>query len=206
VSGVHSTRAFLTRYVPPAGFRTLLTDYSSRHRPALFHAGGTRRVSPFGAFPFRRSRGPHRTRSTRLPSAAARLPGLTPSGSPLPSASGLTDAMARCSLGFHPLQGFPPSDDRPRLPGIFLSRASTTRRPQPSGSLPLRVSLAGRSACLFRELPPLLGSCPFQRSRCRESTHPGLPHPVRSASRVSHPPDGLLLPAPPGLVSCRWHS
>jgi hypothetical protein len=36
--------------------------------------------------------------------------------------------------------------------------------------------------------------------------HPGLPHPVRSASRVSHPPDGFLLPIPPGLVSCRWRS
>jgi hypothetical protein len=32
---------------------------------------------------------------------------------------------------------------------------------------------------------------------------PGLPHPVRSAFRVSHPPDGLLLAALPGLVSCR---
>jgi hypothetical protein len=30
-----------------------------------------------------------------------------------------------------------------------------------------------------------------------------LPHPVRSACRVSHPLDGLLLLAPPGLVSCR---
>jgi hypothetical protein len=67
-SGVHSTRACLTRYVPPPGFLTLLTASSSRRPPALFHAGGTRRVSPFGAFPFRRSRGPHRTRSTRLPS------------------------------------------------------------------------------------------------------------------------------------------
>ena len=44
-SGVHSTRACLTRYVPSAGFPTLLTAYSSRRRPALFHAGGTRRVS-----------------------------------------------------------------------------------------------------------------------------------------------------------------
>ena len=57
-SGVHSTRAYLTRYVPPAGFRTLLTAYSSPHRPALFHAGGTLRISPFEAFPFQRSRNP----------------------------------------------------------------------------------------------------------------------------------------------------
>jgi len=32
---------------------------------------------------------------------------------------------------------------------------------------------------------------------------PGLPHPVRSAFRVSHPLDGLLLDDPTGLVSCR---
>jgi hypothetical protein len=34
---------------------------------------------------------------------------------------------------------------------------------------------------------------------------PGLPHPVRSASRFSQPLDGLLLETPCGLVSCRWH-
>jgi hypothetical protein len=33
------TRACLTRYVPPAGFHTLLTVYSSPDYPALFHAG-----------------------------------------------------------------------------------------------------------------------------------------------------------------------
>jgi hypothetical protein len=32
---------------------------------------------------------------------------------------------------------------------------------------------------------------------------PGLPHPVRSVSRVSHPHDGLLLDRLPGLVPCR---
>jgi len=31
----------------------------------------------------------------------------------------------------------------------------------------------------------------------------GLPHPLRSASRVSHPPDGFLLDRLPGLVSCQ---
>jgi len=35
---------------------------------------------------------------------------------------------------------------------------------------------------------------------------PGLPHPVRSVSRVSHPPDGFLLDGLPGLVSCRERS
>lgn len=35
---------------------------------------------------------------------------------------------------------------------------------------------------------------------------PGLPHPVRSAFRVSHPPDGFLPRRPLGLVSCRSRS
>jgi hypothetical protein len=43
----------------------------------------------------------------------------------------------------------------------------------------------------------------FSTSTSRVHQDPGLPHPVRSASRVSHPPDGLLLDWPPGLVSCR---
>lgn len=34
----------------------------------------------------------------------------------------------------------------------------------------------------------------------------GFQAPARSGSRVSHPPAGLLLPAPPGSISPRWHS
>jgi hypothetical protein len=39
IQRVHLTRACLTRYVPPTGFHTLLTAYSSLDYPALFHAG-----------------------------------------------------------------------------------------------------------------------------------------------------------------------
>jgi hypothetical protein len=44
---------------------------------------------------------------------------------------------------------------------------------------------------------------PFDASTRASPLHPGLPHRVRSAHRVSHPLDGLLLARTPGLVSCR---
>jgi hypothetical protein len=34
---------------------------------------------------------------------------------------------------------------------------------------------------------------------------PGLPHPIRSAFRLSQPLDGLLLKSPCDLISCHWH-
>jgi hypothetical protein len=49
-------------------------------------------------------------------------------------------------------------------------------------------------------------SCPCSARGRRDSPSPGLPRPVRSAFRVSHPPDGLLPLRPSGLVSCRWRS
>ena len=50
-----------------------------------------------------------------------------------------------------------------------------------------------------------MGLLPLQRSRRGESTT-GFASPDPAAFRVSHPPDGLILPAPFGLVSCRWRS
>jgi len=49
---IHSTPAYLTGYVPPTGFRTLSTDYSSLGRLALFRASSAHGVcrSP-GGFP-----------------------------------------------------------------------------------------------------------------------------------------------------------
>jgi hypothetical protein len=44
---------------------------------------------------------------------------------------------------------------------------------------------------------------PFDASAQASPLHPGLPHRVRSALRVSHPLDGLLLARTSGLVSCR---
>jgi len=55
-----------------------------------------------------------------------------------------------------------------------------------------------RGATASREV---LGS--FSTVHLASPQDPGLPHPVRSASGVSHPHDGLLLARLPGLVSCR---
>jgi len=45
------TRVCLTRYVPPPGFLTLLTAYSSTGYPALFHAGALMEFCPSELFP-----------------------------------------------------------------------------------------------------------------------------------------------------------
>ena len=47
------------------------------------------------------------------------------------------------------------------------------------------------------------GFVPFSVSSTRSPLNPGLPHPARSALRVSHPPSGFLLPAPPEFISPR---
>jgi hypothetical protein len=52
-------------------------------------------------------------------------------------------------------------------------------------------------------VPPGVSSPSAHPGRSVYVAAPGLPHPVRSASRVSHPPDGLLRPDPSGLVSSR---
>jgi hypothetical protein len=60
-------------------------------------------------------------------------------------------------------------------------------------------------AAASRHLPR--GLLPLQRSRQGRSTrHRACLTRLRSAYRVSHPPDGLLSPKPSGLVSCRWRS
>jgi len=103
-----------------------------------------------------------------------------------------------------------------RLPALDLEVfPSPVRRSRqgfcvaPSSELRLLQSVTERggyalscfSACLRSASPEVSGSF----STCLSSSPlcPGLPHPVRSASRVSHPPDGFLLDDPTGLVSCR---
>ena len=49
-------------------------------------------------------------------------------------------------------------------------------------------------------------SSPYSACRIGSPPYPGLPGPVRSPSRVSHPPGGFLLPKPPGPVSYRDRS
>jgi hypothetical protein len=66
-------RVCLTRYVPPSGFLTLLTAFSSTGYPALFHAGALMEFHPSELFP--RSK-PYRlsTVDALLPLAVPRLP------------------------------------------------------------------------------------------------------------------------------------
>jgi hypothetical protein len=88
--GSPPSRVYLARFVPPSGFRTLLAVYSSRNRPGLFHPGGTRRVSrPSKHSPARGRSHLLGDRPTRVPLAEAQLPGLDPSGSPLPVLAGV---------------------------------------------------------------------------------------------------------------------
>lgn len=125
VTGVHASRVCLARSVPPAGFRTLLTACSSRTARPCFMP-----VAPIGFRPSKPSPPGDRVVLVGLALPACRwpeprLPGLSPSGSPLPSAPGLAGTEARCFRGFHPLQGFPPPGVGPRSPADILSRAST---------------------------------------------------------------------------------
>jgi hypothetical protein len=48
---VHSTSACHTEYVPPTGFFTLSTDFSSPERPAMFQTGNAHGVPLFRDFP-----------------------------------------------------------------------------------------------------------------------------------------------------------
>jgi hypothetical protein len=64
--------------------------------------------------------------------------------------------------------------------------------------------LAATCAAACGASPEVL--CPSSALRRRGLRFPGLPHPVRSAFRISHPLDGFLPLRPSGLVSCRWRS
>jgi hypothetical protein len=99
----------------------------------------------------------------------------------------------------------------PALIPIKNERCPLVPLPSPAESLPtqpgpvyLRHRAVAAAAC-FRRLP---GASPgvCVPAACVSAGSPlalGLPHPARSAHRVSHPRSGLLLPAPLGLVSSR---
>jgi hypothetical protein len=77
----------------------------------------------------------------------------------------------------------------------------------PSTELRLLQSLTvvgGRASCLGMPRgasPEVSGSS--STTQLSSPLNPGLPRPVRSVLRVSHPLDGFLLDSLPGLVSCR---
>jgi len=114
----------------------------------------------------------------------------------------------------------------PRTPPPLL-RASRNRLPEraspphrdPSsaprnhsrGCWPVSLSLGLCSLSLpvtpFPRVAPLSwGFSPSSAPGNESPLPPGLPRPVRSPFRVSHPPRGFLLSLPPGLLSCRSRS
>jgi len=86
---------------------------------------------------------------------------------------------------------------RPGIPGGLTTRAgcSDHRIQQPKPSKPVIQTTERLS----------WGLCPFSVCSARSPLNPGLPHPARSALRVSHPLSGFLLPTPPRLFSS-WNA
>jgi hypothetical protein len=152
-TGVHEDprkdlqRAFpWARHVPPSGFLSLSTGYSSRSFAALFHAATTYRVLPSRGFPSRAAGASHRCPCALLPlrcpsppslrllgawelPASPELQGLAPPASPSP--------LLRCypSQGLDPLMGFPPlPGPHPSCRGESL-RLSSAHALSPPGSL-----------------------------------------------------------------------
>jgi hypothetical protein len=96
------------------------------------------------------------------------------------------------SWGRHPVTGQNLSACRYPL----LRFHSPTEFDQPA--LPRSSAVAGTEAPSMRFLS-------LRRRQLKESTDPGLPRPVRSASRFSQPPSGLLLLEPRGSISPHRH-
>jgi hypothetical protein len=97
------------------------------------------------------------------------------------------------------------------FPGLRADSIPEYRVGPPTGLLPFRSltdyrlprgarvnTLAARHAATSHEV---WGS--FSTTHLSSPHAAGLPHPLRSVSRVSHPPDGFLLDRLTGLVSCR---
>jgi len=97
--------------------------------------------------------------------------------------------------------------DLEALSGLLLPDTLLTRTDNPPTELrPLQsMTAAGRRTPWYARgataSHEVRGS--FSTVHLASPLNPGLPHPVRSAYRVSHPLDGLLLTRLPGLVSCR---
>lgn len=107
------SRGCLARYVPPSGFGSPRGGFLLPTRPGLFHPGGARRVRALRSIPLPEIAAA--SSAAALPACRwpkPRLPGLHPSGSPLPASQVLTRAAARGFPGFRspPRVGFPRRD------------------------------------------------------------------------------------------------
>jgi len=158
----------------------------------------------------------------RLPGACHQVPRLPSWGYALPRrvASGAGSA-SLVPRSLHVLSGIVITRKQPREPvGSFhrTSRYSQPHRPPPTEAgdeTPSELRPLQGMTAEHRRVPSATVVAGLERTRClpRVSTPtahegksvyvatPGLPHPVRSASRVSHPPDGLLRSSPSRLVS-----
>jgi len=108
---------------------------------------------------------------------------------PLRRSLGQAEAQPNATLGYS--SGHPAAQRKPRSHPLVRFRA-------PSGYGPKVPRPASRLTA------PLLGFLPLQRIQQGKSTDPGIPNArFWSASRVSHPLGGFILPLPPGPISSR---
>jgi hypothetical protein len=151
----------------------------------------------------RRSRGAHRAHN-QMSSARFGIPSAQPATRPKPCSASHVVAP---TPGYNPTgpAGPPvlscPPDDQPSNPPkrIFRLTARVTRK------TPERIPSSSKGELSNAGFPSNSRGVlrPFGASAQASPLHPGLPHRVRSALRVSHPLDGFLLARTPGLVSCR---
>ncbi len=168
-----STRACLTRHLPPPGFLTLLTVSFLQSPPALFHAGHTHGVFTFRAFPLREAFVPFRARlpSCRWPPLikkpavglafkALLLAKIRHSTRPIH----LRPTPSRCPPGFSALQGFPlqcpgTAFTIPPLMAFPAAAATQEQAPRKTEAPPDLQGLTNTGAGLpLSRLPPLLNS------------------------------------------------
>jgi hypothetical protein len=173
---VHSTPAYLTGYVPPTGFLTLSTGYSSPERPALFHASnahGIPRHSP-GVFPHHRGPLTRRQRTTLL-TFSRDFTTISAETEPAPSSRRRHAVSRETRLQLLRLQGFPSSGSVFHARSLILPRNRSP--PELSSSLGSRSRSESRRA---------------QRSRSHALSRPSpnesrqaLQHRVRARMRLS---------------------
>jgi hypothetical protein len=101
-----------------------------------------------------------------------------------------------------------PRAARPRVTTHRTPRSLPESRPfQGIAAAPARAPphLSARGSSITRGPPRVSSPSALSAGRIYV-TGPGVPLPVRSVSRDSHPPDGFLCDPPCGLVSSRWRS
>jgi hypothetical protein len=182
------TRACLTRYAPPSGFRTLLTVCPPARHAALFQtAEPLMGFCPYRASPSERSRS-----TSRYPRPPCRQ---RPGHAQHPLADDDRCVRARCgqSLGEAPLSEHPST----RLRGLAPRSESVDCGQHPGGGV-ATSSLLSWGSCLFRVLrdpdlgrlsPAILLPWAFDASTVPRPTNRTVGWPPQRPSEVSLDPD-----------------